>query len=123
MHVASRKPDEIALHPGKQHAVDAFAVEILPQFGASQSESFVELALGIGEAREIVELIGSEKFCGTVFVAQVNEGDLRAFGFDLSTESGELGDRLAAKSSTKVAEEDQQQRALGGKCRDGLAGL
>jgi len=86
--IAGGTSDEIALHPSEKHAVDAFTVEILAPLGAGQSKGFVEFAIRIAEAREIVEFIRSEKFGGALFGAQVQECDLRAFGFDLETESG-----------------------------------
>jgi len=53
----------------------------------------------------------------------MHEGDACAFGFDLRTKVGELGDRLAAKSSAKMTKEDQQQGAIRGKRFDGFVGL
>jgi hypothetical protein len=57
-------------------------------------------------------LIGSEKFGGTLFRAQVHKSDLRALEFDLCTKFCKLGDRLATKSSAEMAEEHQEQRAV-----------
>jgi hypothetical protein len=37
----------------------------------------------------------------------MNKGDARALGLDLCTQTGELGDRLAAERSTKMPQEDQ----------------
>jgi len=83
LHVASGKADKIAFEPGHQHAIDAFAVEILAQFGAGQTKDFVELAIGVGKTRQIIQLIGGEKFAGPLFRAQVHKSDLRALEFDL----------------------------------------
>jgi hypothetical protein len=123
LHVSGGKADETAFEPGHQQAVDTFAVEILAPLGTHQSKSFVKLAVGVGEAREIVQFIGSKKFCGALFGTEMNESDAGAFAFDLRTKMGELGDRLAAKSSAKMPQEDQQQRAVRGKRFDGFAGL
>ena len=68
-----------------------------------QAEGIVEFAIGIGEAREIVEMIRSEKFAGTFFGAEMDEGQVGTFGFELGAKFGELGDRLATERSAKVA--------------------
>lgn len=69
----------------------------------NQAESVIELAVGIGKTREVVEVIRGEKFGGAVFGAEVYKGDARALGFELRTKVRELGDRLATEGSTKVA--------------------
>ena len=88
-----------------------------------QAESVIEFAVGVGKTREIVEVIRREKFSGAVFSAEVYKRDARTFGFELRTKFRELGDRLATEGSTKVAEEDQQERAVDRKGIDGFAGL
>ena len=123
LHVTGGKANEMALEPGHQQAVDAFAVEILAELGAQEVKSFVELAVGVGKARKVVQFVGRKKFGGALFRAEMHEGDACALGFDLRTKVGELGDRLAAKSSAKMAKKDQQQWAVRGKCFDGFAGL
>jgi hypothetical protein len=82
-YVAGRKADKIAFEPGHQHAGDTFAVQILAQFGAGQPKRFVEAAVGIREARQIVQFIGSEKFAGALFRAEMDKRDASALGFDL----------------------------------------
>ena len=72
-----------------------------------QAEGVIEFAVGIGETREIIEVIRPEEFGGAVFGAEVRKRDARTLGFELRTKFGELGDRLATESSTKVAQEDQ----------------
>ena len=121
--IAGGATDKIAFEPGHQHAVDAFAVEVLAQFGVDQAESVVEFAVGIGKTREVVEMIRGEEFGGAVFGANVHKRDARTPGFELRTKFGELGDRLATEGSTEVAEKDQQERAVGRKGVDGFAGL
>jgi len=123
LYVAGGESDEVAFEPGEQHAVDAFAVEVLAQFRLGQAKGFIQFAGGIGETGKIVELVRSEKFCGALFGAQVDESQGGAFGFQLRTKFGELGDRLAAKGSAKVAEEDQEEWAVRRNGGDGLAGL
>jgi len=123
LYVAGGKSDKIALEPGHQHARDAFAVQILAQFGAGQSKRFVELAVWISKARQIVQMIGSKKFRSALLRAQVHERDLRPLLFDLRTKFRELGDRLAAERSAKMAEKHQQQRAVLRKRVNRLAGL
>ena len=83
LHVAGGKQRKVPFEPGHQHTINAFAVEILAQFGASQTKDFVELAIGISKTRQIIQLIRSEKFAGALFRAQVHKSDLRALQFDL----------------------------------------
>ena len=123
LYIAGRETDKIAIEPGRQHAIDAFAVQILAQFGTGQSKSFIQLAVGISKARQIIQLIRSEKFRCALFRAKVHKRNVRALVFDLRAEFRELGDRLAAKGSTKVAKEHQQQRALLRERMNGLAAL
>jgi hypothetical protein len=52
----------------------------------------------------------------------MHKRDARAFGFDLRTKIGELGDRLAAKGSAEMAQEHEKQRTRG-KSFHGFAGL
>lgn len=76
----------------------------------SEAEGVVELAAGIGEAREVVEFVGREKLSRALFRAKVDKSESGALRFDLRAKFGQLGDRLATECSTEVAEEDQQQR-------------
>ena len=73
--ISCGQADKIAFQPGHQHAVDAFAVEVLAQFGMDQAASVIEFAVGIGETREIIEVIRREKFGGAVFGAEVHKRD------------------------------------------------
>ena len=123
LRVAGGKADKIAFEPGHQHARDAFAVQILAQFGVGQPKRFVELAIGIREARQIIQFIRSEKFACAFFRTEMHKRDARAFAFDLRAKFRELGDRLAAKGSAKMAQEHQEQRPILRKRMDGLAGL
>ena len=83
LHIAGGKQRKITFEPGHQHTINAFAVEILAQFGAGQTKDFVQLAIGVGKTRQIIQLIRGEKFAGTLFRAQVHKSDLRALEFDL----------------------------------------
>ncbi len=121
LNISGRQADKIAFKPGHQHAIDAFPIEILAQFSVGQAEGVVKLAVGIGNAGEIVEMIGSEKFGGAVFGAKMDEGQAGAFGFEFSAKFGELGDRLATEGSAKVAQEDEQERMVEGERVDGFA--
>jgi hypothetical protein len=123
LNIASGQADEIAFQPGRQHAIDAFTIEILAQFGVSQAEGIIKFAVRIGNAREIVEMIGSEKLGGAFFGAKMHEGQPSAMGFELSAKFRELGDRLAAEGSAKVAQEDEQERMVERERVDGLAGI
>jgi SLT domain-containing protein len=53
----------------------------------------------------------------------VHKRDVRSLVFDLRTEFRELGDRLAAKRSAKMAEENQEQWTILRKGMNSLAGL
>jgi len=88
-----------------------------------QPKRLVELAIGIREARQIVQLIGSEKFRGALLRAKMHKRDVRAFVFDLRAQFRELGDRLAAKGSAKMAQEHQEQRPIPRQRMKGLAAL
>jgi len=46
-----------------------------------------------------------------------------SFGFDLWTKSGELGDRLATKRSTEMAQKYEEKSMVGGKVFDGIPTL
>jgi hypothetical protein len=123
LHVACRQTNKIAFEPGHQHAIDTFAVEVLAQLSVNQAEGVIEFAVGIGKTRQMVEVIRREKLGGAVFGTEVHKRDARTLGFELLAKFGELGDRLATEGSTKVAEKDQQERAVNGEGVDGFAGL
>jgi hypothetical protein len=53
----------------------------------------------------------------------MHKRDPRAFVFDLRAQFRELGDRLAAKGSAKMAEEHQEQRSILRQRMNGLPGL
>jgi hypothetical protein len=53
----------------------------------------------------------------------MHKRDARAFVFDLRAQFRELGDRLAAKGSAKMAEKHQEQRPILRQRMNGLAGL
>jgi hypothetical protein len=44
-----------------------------------QSKGVVQLSIGIGETREVVEMIRSEKSRSAVFGSEMDEGKTRAF--------------------------------------------
>lgn len=121
LHVAGRKQCEVACHPGHQRPIDTFAIEILAELGACQPKSFVELAVGIGEARKVLQFIRSKKLGGAFFRAEMHKCDACASGLYLRAEIGELGDRLATKGSAKVTQENEQKRALRRERLDGFA--
>jgi hypothetical protein len=53
----------------------------------------------------------------------VHEGQSCSFSFDFWTKGGELGDRLAAKGSTEMAQKYEQQRMAGGEFVNGITAL
>ena len=105
----------IPAQPGTHHAKDAFRVEILAQLRPDQAERLIQLSLGVRDARKVHQLIRREKFLSFFFRAEVHKGQPRTLGFDGFSLFSELGDRLAAKCSAEVAQEDQQQRTAGEK--------
>jgi len=123
LHVASRQAGKIAFEPGKQEAVNTFTVQVLTPFRPGQAECFVEFAIGIGEARQVVQFIRSKKFGGAFFRAKVNKRDASAATFDLRSNFRELGDRLAAKTSAEMAQEHKKKRPIRGQSLNGLASL
>jgi urease beta subunit len=56
--IASGKADKVAFEPGKEHALNAFGVEILAELGVSEAEGVVKLAAGVREARQVIKLVG-----------------------------------------------------------------
>ncbi len=123
LHIACGQSNEVAIEPGKQHTVNAFAVEVLAQFGVSQAEGLIQLAGRIGETRQIVQFVRSEEFCGALFGSQMHEGQTGPFGFQFAAKLGELGDRLATKGSAKVAQENEQKRMVDRQRVDGFTGI
>ena len=123
LHIARGQSNEVAVEPGKQHAINAFAIEVLAQFRMSQAEGLVQLAGRIGETRQVVQLVRCEKFGGALFGSQMHEGQTSPLGFQFAAKFGELGDRLATKGSAKVAEEHQEQGVVGRNRGNRFAGL
>ena len=105
---------------GTQHPEYISRMKKLPPLAADQAEGLVEPAFRIAETRKVGECIGREKRRGFGFRAEVHESQLRALGFDGSFDFRQRGDRLAAERSTKVAEEYEKYRTLGGKRRNRL---
>jgi hypothetical protein len=110
LHVSGREPDEMSLHPCGQHPEDAFAIQVLSQLSAHQAKCLVEVAVDVAEALNIGQAVGLEEALGSSFIGQMDKSETRPFGLDCLALLRELGDRLAAKRSTKVAQEDQEQR-------------
>jgi hypothetical protein len=101
----------MTLGPGCQHPPKAFQIEVLPPVCADQSECLVQTSFGIRNARNIFQFVRHKKFVRFGFiVGEVHEGEQYATEFDIVADFGQLGDRLAAKRSTKVTQKDQQQR-------------
>jgi hypothetical protein len=123
LYVTCGKARKIAVHPGHQQAIDAFTVEILPPLGPRQPEGLIKLSVRIGKTRQIVQFVGSKKLRGACFGTKMHKGQTGSFGFNLGTKSGQLGDRLAAKGSTKMAQENEQQRMVSRKACDGFSAL
>jgi len=67
--VAGGEAYEVAVEPGYEHAGEAFAIEILTEFGAREAESLIELGLGIAEARDVRKFVVGEERLGFFFGA------------------------------------------------------
>src|SRR5205823_5005591 len=79
--------------------------------------------MGIGKTRKIVQFVWSKEFCGALFGTEMHKCQACSFGFNLWANSGELGDRLAAKRSTKMPQKNQQRGMAGRNIFERLAGL
>ena len=102
----------MAVEPSHHHARKAFRVERLAPVRAHQAERLIQMAFRVGDARRIIQAAKREIFLGLRrVVRQMHEGKLHALRFDLPTEFAQLGDRLAAKRSTKVPQKNQQNGA------------
>ena len=80
--VAGWRAHEIAGKPGHEHAKDTFRVEVLAPVGPQQAEGFIQLALGISEARHIGETVRLEEPSSLFFIGQVHERKTHAPCFD-----------------------------------------
>jgi hypothetical protein len=108
LYVAGGKARKIAIQPGHQETIDAFAVQVLPPLSPRQPEGLIKFSIGIGKTWQVVQFVRSKKLRGAFFGTEMHKGQTGSFGFNLGTKSGELGDRLAAKGSTKMAQENEQ---------------
>ena len=88
LRIAGGKSDKVAFEPGEEHALNAFGVEILAELGVSEAEGGVKLAAGVREARQVIKFVGSEKFGGAFFRAEVHEGEPRALRLNLRAKFG-----------------------------------
>jgi hypothetical protein len=86
--IAGGKADKVAFEPGEEHALNAFGVEILAELGVSEAEGVVKLAAGVGEARQVIKLVGREKFGGAFFRAEVHESERGALRLNLLAKFG-----------------------------------
>ena len=90
--------------PCSQHPPDAFQIEILPPVCPDEPKRLVQPRFGISEAGHIFQFVRSKEFLRFGFVVrEVHEGEVHASKFNIIAGFSELGDRLAAKRSTKVA--------------------
>ncbi len=91
---------------------DAFQIEVLAQLGALEAKGAVETSLGVAKARNGVKFVLGEVALGFFFRSQVDERELRPLLFDGLAFLRKLGDRLAAKCSTKMTEKYEEQRPV-----------
>ena len=101
----------MTLQPRPQHPSDAFQIEVLPPICPNKSKRLVQPPFGIRDARNAFQLVRHKEFLRLGFViGEMDEGELHAPEFDIVADFSQLGDRLAAKRSTKMPEKNQQQR-------------
>ena len=111
-------------HPSSQHARNAFRIDVLSPVCADESESLVKMSVGIRDAGDVFQFVWNKKFVRFGFiVGEMHESESHALEFNIVADFGQLGDRLAAKRSTKVAQKDQQQRAGFHQRGEALTGL
>lgn len=98
----------MTMPPRLEHPQNAFRINVLPPIGAEKPKSLVQASVGIRDARHVLQLVWRKEFLRFgVVVGEMHEGELRSFGGDLFANVSELGDRLAAKCSTKVPQKHQ----------------
>jgi hypothetical protein len=94
----------MTFQPCSQRPPDAFQIEVLPPIRTDKSKRLVQPPFRIHDARHVFQLVRRKKFLRFgIVVGEMHEGDLHAPKFDIAADSSELGDRLAAKRSSKVA--------------------
>jgi hypothetical protein len=99
-------------------------IDELPPVNVEQAESLVELADGIGNARDGGQAMGSEKLLRLlIVVGKMNESEFCAECFDLRARLGDVVDGFAAEGAAEVAEKNEEGGALVGEICNGLASL
>src|SRR5208283_2590104 len=84
----------------------------------------VELPFGVCDSRHIRQSVRRKEFLSLpVIYGKMNECDLRTLRFDFLANIPQLGDRLAAKRSTKMPQKDQQHRPLLGQLAERFSSL
>jgi hypothetical protein len=122
--IARGSAEPMAIAPGFEGAQNTLVIEELPPVGTQQAEGFVELATGIGNARDGGQAVGSEKLLRLLIViGKMNENELCAEGFDLGTQFGDVVNGFAAEGTAEVAENNEEDGALTGEVGNGLASL
>lgn len=121
--VARWKANEVPRKPGRQHAENAFRVQILAPAGAHQAERQIEPSFDVTKPWLFGHAVIRKETPRLFLIGQMNKCEPQPFLFNTSTFLGQLGDRLAAERSTKVAEKNQQYRRLCGEPSQGLTGL
>jgi len=106
--VAFGHAQPVTAERGPEHPRNAARVEELVPFHADQAEFLIEAAIGIGESREVFQVMGGEVFAGALIGGEVDKREPRAQSFHLRAKFFEFGDGLTAKSAAEVAEEDKQ---------------
>lgn len=108
----------MAVQPGPQHPHHIFIIHVLSQARPHQPEVFVQLAFRVPHPRHILKVMRRKVFLRSRIVCrQMHEGQLRSPLLYLFPDFTELGDRLAAERSTKIAQKDQKNGLFAGKLR------
>lgn len=92
-------------------------------FCADEAESFVETTVGVGEARNIFEMMRREKFSSAFLICEMDESEVGAQGFNGGTNFFDFANGFSAERATEVAQENEKDRPGLRKSGDILAGL
>jgi hypothetical protein len=101
----------------EHHAVAELALPHLPskeltESSPPQREFAIERLTGVADTLLILQPESREEFLRLLFSAHVYERQLRSRGCDFGSLGADLRNRLRAVWSTKMTQEDEQQRTL-----------
>ena len=103
------EPDAVAAEEaGDEDSPPGFGSEQLPEFPVFQAEGGVEAAVEIADAVDGGEAVAFDELAHFLAVAHVDEDDAGAGAFDFGAVAGDVAQRFAAKSTARVAQEDEE---------------